>query len=102
MNRIKVLVLKPQEEEAVVKEIDNDLGIIREIVGGYFITARIYSDVLVVSNEEGSQLKLPFNRAIGDSLFYGTILFVRIKGSGLISLTDDDVHKIIKEYLKRA
>lgn len=49
----------------VLQEIDNDLHVMQEIVGGYIEPVRLWeTDLIVICNEEGLLKGLPFNHAV--------------------------------------
>lgn len=57
-------------------EVDNTLKALQAEVGGYIETVTIASDAVVICNEEGVLLGLPYNCRFSGVDFVGTILVV--------------------------
>ena len=55
-------------------DIDNTLKALQTEVGGYIETVTIASDVVVICNEEGVRLGMPYNCRFVDVDFVGPIL----------------------------
>ena len=80
--------------------IPNDLYAMQAIVGGHIEVALRMGDALVISNEEGLLLDLPFNCCIGGINLYGTIVVVGVDGEECTScpLSFKQWEKIVKEW----
>jgi len=76
--KIRVLVIEPGKNPEE-REIDNTLEALQEIVGGYIECVTMATDLVVICNEEGRLMDLPFNCEICDVLFVGTILMAGVK-----------------------
>lgn len=62
--KIKVVVVEPGKRP-YVKEIENSLKAMQEIVGGYVEVVYPFDDAVgIMVNEEGKLLSLPLNRAL--------------------------------------
>ena len=72
-------VAKRPGEPGKVITIDNDLKALQEYVGGYIETFTFSSDAVVICNEEGRILDLPYNVTFLGHRFCGPILFVGTK-----------------------
>ena len=87
--------MKKKEEKqvrqisAVIKEpgapahptfIDDTLEAYQEAVGGYIETVAIFSNMIVICDEEGILKGKELNCSVLWATFYGTILFVGVKG----------------------
>lgn len=61
---IRVLVYEPGKPTGEVREIANDLPALQAIVGGYIEAVRLepFMPLMVICNEEGLLMRLPFNR----------------------------------------
>ena len=81
MSEIRVIIKKPGEP-AFETLVENGLRPLQEWVGGYIETyALSYNPaVLVICNEEGKLLGLPYNCRLADEHFAGTILLVGVDG----------------------
>lgn len=85
---IKILMKKPGEKAAVV-EPANDLAALQHLVGGYIETVTITSDLVVICNEEGRLLGLPYNTKIYNVEFVGTILLAGVRRDSFADLPVD-------------
>lgn len=61
-------------------DIDNTLKALQAEVGGYIETVTITSDAVIICNEEGRILGLPYNCRFVGVDFVGTVLIVGTKG----------------------
>lgn len=89
---MKVVVFEPLKPGRI-EEIENDLRIFQNIVGGYIETVTYPSGHVMVCNEEGKLLNLPQNMRMimpnGNwDLIFGTFFFAKDDGEG--NLTDID------------
>ena len=80
-NKIRAIIKRPGEA-AFEAQIANELGTLQEWVGGYIETyALSYNPaVIVICNEEGKLLGLPYNCKLAGEHFAGTILLVGVGG----------------------
>ena len=62
---MRVLVVEP-ECRPEVKEIDDSLSVMQEIVGGYIQVVHLDDSVVLVCNDEGKLLDFPANRGLRD------------------------------------
>ena len=106
--KIKVLVIEPKKIP-YVKEIENTLEELQSIVGGYiepiYQEMTLNDNVILIANEEGKLLNLPFNRFIRGGLqnipmsaIHGTFFLVSSEGEEFVSLPDDMIEKYTKFY----
>lgn len=81
MSEIHIIIKKPGEP-AFETLVENELRPLQEWVGGYIETyALSYNPaVIVICNEEGKILGLPYNCRLAGEHFVGTILLVGIGG----------------------
>ena len=85
---IKILMKRPGETPTVV-EPANDLAALQHLVGGYIETVTIAKDMVVICNEEGRLLGLPYNTKIGNMEFVGTILLAGVRRDSFADLPVD-------------
>lgn len=88
-NKIRV-VYKAPGAEAEVREIPNTLKAFREAVGGFIHTVTIVSgssDAVVIRNEQGRWLGLPYNCKLCGVEFVGPILVVGLDRDEFTSLS---------------
>ena len=62
---MRVLVVEP-ERRPEVREIDDSLKAMQEIVGGYIQPIYLDDSVALVCNDEGKVMNLPLNRGLRD------------------------------------
>ena len=73
-------IVKEPEKEAQEELIGNDLKSLQKRVGGYSETVTVQEDLVIICNEEGKLLGLPYNCTLLGEPFAGTILFVGVDG----------------------
>lgn len=100
--KIKVLMKRP-DSGWYVTNVSNTLKNLQNIVGGYIETVTFCIDtpdnkVLIICNEEGKLLGLPYNCTIFGEDFVGTILIAGVDGEDFGALTDEQV-KTLKPRL---
>lgn len=84
-NKILAVIKRPGEG-AYVDQIDNDLKVFQDLVGGYIEVLRITEDILAVINEEGRIIGLPFNHDVAGYDLHGTIVLVATNGEEFASI----------------
>lgn len=72
---MKAIRKNPGAQPEII-EVDNTLKALQTEVGGYIETVTIASDAVVICNEEGVLLGMPYNCRFFDVDFVGTILVV--------------------------
>ena len=92
------VVYKEPGKSPEVREIDNDLKVLQELVGGYIETVR-YNNLTMIINEEGKLKGLPINFFVlhGDlssEAIVGPVIFCRSEGFDFTSLQDEDIEMI--------
>lgn len=97
---MKVLYKKPGEAPEI-REVENDLKPLQELVGGYIETVRV-GEVTIICNEEGKNKGLPINFLVNANGYIdaivGPAIFCRSEGFDFTDIQDEDV-KAIKEYM---
>lgn len=94
---IIMAVIKKPGEIAEMKKIPNTLEAFQETVGGYIETVTLASYCIIICNEEGRLLGLPFNCKICGMSFYGPIALVGSTIDDFCSIpgTIDDIKRYI-------
>lgn len=93
---MKVLIVKPGKLPEL-KEIDNTLETLQEIVDGYIECIYPWKDTIVICNEEGKIRNLRPNRFIKGDIIVGTFIIVGDDKMGdFRSLSEEE----IKTYKK--
>lgn len=90
MNKIKVIIKRPGEIPET-QTIPNELEALQTIVGGYIETVTLATDLVIICNEEGKLLDLPYNCDICGASFVGTIIFAGINGDEFADVPMDAV-----------
>ena len=85
MENISVIIKEPGKK-AYAKEIPNTLEILKEIVGGHIESVTVSSDMVIICNEEGLYLNLPYNCSFCNIDFVGTIIFCGFHGEELVDV----------------
>ena len=75
MKNIKIIVKKPNEAP-FIDIIPDTLQAMQKLVGGYIETVSIASNLVVVGNEEGRLMNLPYNCSVFGIDFCGTIFLI--------------------------
>lgn len=84
--QILVVIKRPGEDPVVEPLFDNTLEAFQSEVGGLIETVTLAEDLVLVCNEEGRILKLPYNGKVFGVDFYGTVIAVGVKGDEFSSL----------------
>lgn len=90
MNKIKVIIKRPGEMPEI-QTIPNELEALQTIVGGYIEAVTLATDLVIICNEEGKLLDLPYNCDICGASFVGTIIFAGINGDEFADVPMDTV-----------
>ena len=97
---MKVIYKKPGEAPEI-REVENDLKPLQELVGGYIETIPI-NGITMIINEEGKLKGLPVNfLMVGNGYaqaIVGPVIFCRSEGFDFTSLQDEDI-EMIQEVL---
>ena len=75
MKNIKIVIKKPNETP-FIDSIPDTLEAMQETVGGYIETVSIASNLVIVCNEEGRLMDLPYNCSLFGIDFFGTIFLI--------------------------
>lgn len=89
MNKIRAIVKRPDEKIGHVTNISDSLENLQRTVGGYIETVTIITEepkVVIICNEEGRILNLPYNCTISGIDFYGDIIAVGVSGDEFADL----------------
>ena len=76
---IKVLIKEPGKDWRK-GEIENTLEAMQELVGGHIETVTLRDGLVLVCNEDGRNLGLPYNCTVNGFSFVGTIFAAGIDG----------------------
>lgn len=98
--------MKEKQILAVVKELgkpprveplfENTLEFFQKAVGGYIETVTFATDLVLICNEEGRLLGMPFNVEVGGVGFVGPVVAVGFKGEDFVSLKATHIPMILR------
>lgn len=77
--KIKVIIKKPEDEFGRLVEVENELEVFQNIVGGYIETTG-YKNLVIICNEEGKLRGLQPNVVLGREMLVGTIIVCGASG----------------------
>lgn len=97
------VVIKEPNKKPYVKEIEDELSVYQDIVGGY-IEVFLFGDCLAICNEEGKLNDLAPNFPLYSArtgemvdMVVGTVIFINEGEDGdFASLNDEQVERILK------
>lgn len=95
--KIRAFIKRPEDKIGVITEIDNRLDEFQKIVGGYIETVTLMDEdpqVVIICNEEGKLLDLPYNCTINGDDFVGPIIAVGIENDDFGDFPSESVTKI--------
>ncbi len=87
--KIRAIVKRPDEAVGHVAYVSNTLKNLQNIVGGYIEAVTVVDEdpkVVIICNEEGRLLSLPYNCTIEGIDFYGDIIAVGVCGDEFADL----------------
>ena len=93
MNKIRILVVAPNEEPYQLK-IPHTLKEMQKVVGGLVEYVQLEHNVDLICNDEGKLLNLELNRVLGNDVIAGTFFIAGQHKGETISLS----RKQIKKY----
>ena len=85
------IVVKKAGEMPEVREIENELHVFNEIVGGYIECVSVFDNIICVCNEEGKLKGLPPNFILHGDIIVGDVFFCAVNGEDFDSLSDEEV-----------
>lgn len=98
MEKLKVVVKKPQMAKEEVQMIDHSNEAIQSIVDGYYEAVthpELGRDIIILCNENGMALNLPDNIWFGRYYILGTVIFTTANEEGeFVDLTDEQIKRI--------
>ena len=95
-NQILVVIKEPGQAPRVEPMFDNTLEAFQKAVGGYIETVTFADDLVIICNEEGRLMGMPFNVAVCGVGFVGTIIAVGANGDEFASLKSVHIPHILQ------
>lgn len=96
MKEIYVWRIRPGELPEFIK-IRNDLKELQNQVKGYIETVTLAADLVMICNEEGIRMGMPYNCTINGIDFVGPIIIAGIKGEEFASFPEERGKKVVEE-----
>lgn len=90
------VIKKEPGQLARVVEIENELKPLQEAVGGYIECVTLPNGLVVICNEEGLLMGLPYNTVFAGIPFVGTILVVGDGGEDFTDVPEEYVTHLIR------
>lgn len=81
-------IIKRPGQPAFIRQIDNELSALQDLVGGYIQTVYLPHGVIMIVNEEGKLMGLKPNFRFGNDLIVGTAVFVSADGEEFAGLSE--------------
>ena len=95
-NQILVVIKEPGQAPKVEPLFDNTLEALQKAVGGYIEAVTVAEDIVVICNEEGRLIGLPFNTRVLGISFVGTVIVAGVKGDEFASLKSRHIPYILR------
>ena len=81
-------IIKNPGQPAFIRQIDNELSALQDLVGGYIQTVYLPHGVIMIVNEEGKLMGLKPNFQLEHDLIVGTAVFVSADGEEFAGLSE--------------
>ena len=92
-------VVKEVGKSPKVTEIENELEVLKSLVGGYIEVVMVTPEIIMICNEEGKLQGLPPNFSTGRDVIVGTVVFVAFDGKeDFAGLSDYQVLEIMDMF----
>lgn len=89
------IVVKKVGQMPEIKEVENELHVLQEIVGGHIECFPVFDNVLCVCNEEGKLMELLSNFVFNGDVIVGDVFFCVGGEEDFESLSDDQIELIM-------
>lgn len=91
------IIVYELDKEPYIKEIDNTLEAMQEVVGGYIEPVQVATDAIAICNEEGVIRGLPINKR-GRITLFGTFFICKVKGESFTGFSLKQANEIMKYF----
>ena len=89
MQKIKVIVKRPDEEVGHVTYISNSLENLQKTVDGYIQAVPLSEKLVMICNEQGKLLDLEPNFLLHKDMVCGTVIITGVKGDEFADIPSD-------------
>lgn len=86
MDELISVIIKEPNKKPKRKTIKNTLADFQKVVGGQIEAVYIAENIVMVVNEEGIPLALPYNCTMCGHVIYGTLVLAGVEGEDFCSL----------------
>ena len=93
------VIYKEPGKEAEIRNIDNDLETLQNLVGGYIEHLTFIKGVGMIMNEEGKLHDMEPNFIYGWDMVVGPVIFVGESGEDFRDISDDEAMRVL-EFLR--
>ena len=93
--QILVIIKKPGQPPMVEPVFPNELEAFQQAVGGYIESVTLCTDLVLIVNEEGRLLDLPYNTTVLGLPLMGTIVAVATSGDEFASINASHVPMVM-------
>lgn len=87
---IRALVKEPGKD-AEVRQVKNELKAFQELVGGFIEPLKFEHQSVLLCNEEGKLMGLPFNFPLWNDIIVGTAVIVGTDGDSFTDVSDQTI-----------
>lgn len=95
------IIVKKADQIPEVREVENELHVFQEIVGGYIECLPIFDNVLCVCDEEGKLKGLPINFVFAGDIIVGDVFFCAENEGDFESLDTYQINMLMREFARR-
>ena len=81
-------IIKNPGQPAFIRQIDNELSALQDLVGGYIQTINLPGKIIMIVNEESKLMNMKPNFRFGNDLIVGTAVFVSADGEDFAGLSE--------------
>ena len=87
-------IIKNPGQPAFIRQIDNELSALQDLVGGYIQTINLPGKIIMIINEESKLMNMKPNFRFGNDLIVGTAVFVSADGEEFAGLSEQQENYI--------
>ena len=95
------IIVKKADQIPEVREVENELHVFQEIVGGYIECFPIFDNVICVCNEEGKLKGLPINFVFAGDIIVGDVFFCAENEGDFESLDAYQINMLMRAFARR-
>ena len=89
------VIVKRVNQKPELTEIENTLEAMQRVVGGYIEVVHVRTGCVMICNEEGRMMGLPYNFNLGNTNIVGDVFFTKPDGAEFTDLDDRGIEMIL-------